>query len=219
MPTDPLTGIPSDWIPLTQYQIPLGTNPVLAPEWRPQGRISNPLYPDNMPSVFATAQAQNNTNPSVVQALTTDGKGNLNVNMAAGGGGGGVAQCQAFAELNAEALATGGSVQTAMNPPLTVVWSYTVILWLHGSPPTGGIRQLWIQFQDNPLTGITGIPFPTVMGGAVTSTERPALLYTVSIPGGFNAVPSAQASGPLSVLKITNETGVAVTFDVGVFYT
>lgn len=88
---DPYTGLDLAAYEQTEYQIPLASNPMLAPEWEPKGRYTDVLHPDNIPTFFGTLQAYNNESPKNVQALSTDGNKNLNVNIAAGGGGGGSA--------------------------------------------------------------------------------------------------------------------------------
>lgn len=91
---DPVTGIPLDASYATQYQVPLGSQPINLEELNAQGKQGNWLYPDNLPPVVARLQARDLTNPGNAQDLSTDGQRNLNVNINAlnpnvpiGGGG------------------------------------------------------------------------------------------------------------------------------------
>lgn len=120
---DPITGLPLDFTVPDQYQIPLNSQPALAPEWNPQGRVNTTLFPDNIPSVFATLQAQNELNPSTVQAGTMDGNGNLNVNVKAGGGGGGSAGFPFTSSSSGDApLATSLSQWDTITPAPTHIY-------------------------------------------------------------------------------------------------
>jgi len=82
---DPITGLPIDVSTSSVFTIPLNSQPLLAPEWAPQGQPPDGQYPDRIPTVFGTLQAHNNAVPRTVQSLSTDGNKNLNVNIAAGG--------------------------------------------------------------------------------------------------------------------------------------
>lgn len=84
MVVDPLTGLDLSAYEQTVYQIPLDSDPVLAPDWEPQGRYGQVLHPDNIPTVFSTLQAFNNAAPRRAQTLSTDGNKNLNVRVVNG---------------------------------------------------------------------------------------------------------------------------------------
>lgn len=68
---DPITGLPADISTSSIFSIPLNSRPALAPQWQPQGSEPPGVYPDRIPSVFATMQAQNQDNPGTVNALRT----------------------------------------------------------------------------------------------------------------------------------------------------
>lgn len=137
---DPITGLPIDLQPATWQQIPLNSQPIVAPEWQPQGRVMSTLYPDNIPTVFSTLQAQNADNGQQVRALRTHtGTQALEVyDLASAGGGAGTTlapikpSSYTYEETSAGGLEFLGHLGKIGSNIYGLTWSWT---W-----NTGGVR-------------------------------------------------------------------------------